>query len=100
MKEKVISLICAALRDLGEELKLASLAQPTPDTRLFGPKSVLDSMALVSLIADLEDRLAREFGRNLVLADERAMSQVRSPFRSVDSLAGHIEKLLQAQPKP
>jgi len=99
MKEKIVSLICAALRDLGEELNLPALAHPAPDTRLFGAKSVLDSMALVGLIADLEGRLATEFGRNLVLADDRAMSQVRSPFRSVDSLAAHIEQLLAESQK-
>jgi len=95
VKEQITQLICAALQDLGEEMNLPGLAGATPDTSLFGAKSLLDSMALVSLIADLEDRLAREFGRDLVLADERAMSQVRSPFRSVDSLATHIEARLR-----
>lgn len=99
MKEKVTAIILSALRDLGEEIKLPALANPAPDLRLFGAKSPLDSMALVSLIADLEGRLAQEFGRELVLADERAMSQLSSPFRTVDSLANHIvERLREGAP--
>ena len=57
-------------------------------------KAALDSLALVSLIADLEARIEMDFGRSVVLADERALSQVRSPYRTVDSLAAYIETLL------
>lgn len=95
MNEKITTLILAALRDLGEEMNLPDLANATPQTRLFGAKSSLDSMALVALIADVEGRLSTEFGRELVLADEKAMSQARSPFRTVESLAAHIEERLQ-----
>lgn len=98
MKDKITDIILAALRDLGQELKLPELEHPTGETRLFGAKSSLDSMGLVSLIADLEGRLEAEFGRNLILADERAMSQLRSPFRTVESLAAHIEALLNEKP--
>jgi acyl carrier protein len=94
MNEKITVLVLAALRDLGEELSLPDLANASGGTRLFGAKSSLDSMGLVSLIADLEGRIEAEFGRNVILADERAMSQVRSPFRTVDSLTAHIEGLL------
>lgn len=90
MNAKIDELLRAALRDLGEELGRAELRSVGEDFRLFGAKSVLDSMALVSLIADLEGRLATEFGRTVVLADERAMSQARSPFRTVASLREHI----------
>ena len=94
MNERILQVIGAALRDLGEELRRPELERAGPETRLYGPKSPLDSMALVSLIADLEARLAAEFGRDLVLADERAMSQARSPFRTVGSLADHIGQRL------
>lgn len=98
MKEKVDALVLAAVRDLGAELNLPDLAAPGPELRLFGSSSVLDSMALVSLIADLEGRIATEFGRVLVLADERAVSQLRSPFRTVASLSDHIVQRLQETP--
>lgn len=97
MNESPEALIQAALRDLAEELNLPDLQNATAETRLFGPKSPLDSMALVSLIADLEGRIAQRYGRQIVLADERAMSQMRSPFRNVASLAAHIAERL-AQP--
>jgi acyl carrier protein len=99
MRSEITELIFSALRDLYEELKLPGLAAPTAETRLIGSAAVLDSMALVSLIADLEGRISVQYGRDIVLADERAMSQLRSPFRTVDSLAAHIEGLLAETPK-
>jgi acyl carrier protein len=59
-------------------------------TYLIGPGSLLDSLGLVRLIVDLEQRLQDEYGISLTLADERAMSQKNSPFRTVQSLAGYI----------
>jgi acyl carrier protein len=67
------------------------------DTRLIGREAVLDSMGLVNLIVEVEQRLEEEFDVVVVLADERAMSQKQSPFRSVQSLADYIAQLVQEQ---
>jgi acyl carrier protein len=61
---------------------------------IFGTGGVLDSLDLVNYLADLEYRLDQEYGRELVLASERAMSRSRSPFRDVDSLTAYIMELL------
>jgi acyl carrier protein len=57
--------------------------------RLFGHDGLLDSIGLVGAIAEIELRVREQFGGSLVLADERAMSQTRSPFRTVGSLADY-----------
>lgn len=59
------------------------------ETQLFGPEGVLDSMALVSLIVALEQALASEHNANVSLADEHALSQRRSPYRTVGTLAAY-----------
>jgi acyl carrier protein len=61
---------------------------------IFGPGGVLDSLDLVNYLADLEYRLEQEFGRELVLASERAMSRGHSPFRDVNALTGYVGELL------
>lgn len=63
----------------------------TGDTALFGPGGLLDSMGLVTLIVEVEQSLADRFGLVMTLADDRAMSQRSSPFRSVGALAGYIQ---------
>jgi hypothetical protein len=62
--------------------------------RIFGAGASLDSLGLVNFIADLEYRLAEEFGREIVIASERAMSRTRSPFRDIDSLTDYVAELL------
>ena len=58
-------------------------------TRLVGG-SVIDSLGLVDLILEVETRLRKEHGVTVTLADERAMSQRHSPFRTVGTLADYI----------
>jgi len=64
-------------------------------TRLIGRDAVLDSMGLVNLIVDVEQRMEDAHGLPLMLADERAMSQRHSPFRSVGSLVDYVLKLAE-----
>ena len=66
----------------------------SPDAPLFGPDSALDSLGLVSLLIDIEDAL-RDAGIDVMLSDARAMSQKRSPFRSVASLVAFIHETTQ-----
>jgi acyl carrier protein len=62
----------------------------TDESVLFGPGGGLDSLGLVSLILDVEVAVGERVGRAVVLADDRAVSQRRSPFRTVGSLADHV----------
>ncbi len=71
-----------------------TLPGPVAGETLFGPGGALDSLGLVSYLADLEIRIGEEFGRELVLASEQAMSRSRSPFRTVTALTEYINELL------
>lgn len=92
--DQVVAQIRSCLEDLARETGQQEMPSVTVDTRLYGSRSGLDSLRLVSLMADLEGRLAETFGVDLILADERAMSQTRSPFRTVGTLAEYIVGLL------
>ncbi len=94
MKGKIEKLIINALVDYNEELENPAYGNPDEKTRLYSSEGGMDSIALVGFIADLEERLAVEFNKDIILADERAMSQKRSPFLSVQLLANYIENLL------
>jgi acyl carrier protein len=81
---------------LGEELHKPALVEATEQTRLFGDKADLDSMGLVTLIADLEFDLQQKLGHTISLVDEKAMSRLTSPFRRVDYLADYLVEILNA----
>ncbi len=75
-------------------------AEFTVNTVLFGSEGVLDSVALVSFILDVEENIRARTGVSITLADDRAMSQSHSPFRRVSSLADYAAQLVaEQQPK-
>lgn len=65
------------------------------DTVLFGRGGVLDSTDFVSLVIDIEQAVEDEYGKNIVISNEKAMSQKNSPFRTVGTLSEYIKKLLE-----
>lgn len=64
------------------------------DTLLFGPGGALDSMALVTLVVEVEEEVELQYGVQLVLADEKAVSRKLSPFLSIRRFAAYIDELL------
>lgn len=92
-RDAILQTVLSALKSLGSEFGNDSLLNATEETRLMGEKSGVDSMALVTIIAEIEAVLEEKHGLRLVLADERAMSQIRSPFRRVGSLVDYILEL-------
>jgi acyl carrier protein len=96
-RARVVGFLVEGLRAL-----LAERGEPLPDdlgegTRLVGPQAALTSLGLVSLIVELEQTLEEQYGVCLTLADERAMSQRHSPFRTVGTLADYACRLLAEQ---
>jgi len=70
----------------------------TAQTELFGEEGLLDSMALVSLVTGVEEAIEQKAGVTGSMADERAMSQSRSPFQSIGSLAAYAaERIAEAR---
>jgi len=95
VKKKIIQIILATIRGLNEDLDEKILIKNDADSPLYGKGSELDSIGLVNLIVALEQNIEDELELSITLADERAMSQKHSPFRTIGSLADYIEKLLE-----
>lgn len=62
----------------------------TEDTVLVGNDAVLDSLGVVQLIVEVEQRVEQEHSVSVTLANDKAMSQRNSPFRTVGVLADHV----------
>ncbi len=84
------ALILESVQMLAEDFELDALKIPNTDSALYGEGGALDSMALVNLIADIEEALAEKFNISIALADEKAMSAKNSPYRSISSLTDAV----------
>ncbi|EAK0439971.1 hypothetical protein L8X98_00505 [Campylobacter lari] len=98
MKNKIQERIIQTLQSTADEYEVEELKTANENTKLYnGFGGCLDSLALVSLVADLEELLSKEFNKEVTLADEKMMSARNSPFKDVESLTDYIIKKLQEQ---
>ena len=88
------TLIFESMKMLNEQFPDEKQLELKSDTILFGKGAKLDSLGLVNLIVLVEENTLDKLGKAITLADERAMSQKSSPFRTVQSLSEYMMKLL------
>jgi hypothetical protein len=95
MKTQLVELVMQCVREVAD-FEGRTLSCPVgPETPLFGAEGILDSMGLVNVVILAEQYISDQHGASITLADRRALSQSRSPFRTVDSLAAYAEILLK-----
>ncbi|MEX0968087.1 MAG: acyl carrier protein [Bacteroidia bacterium] len=92
MKEKIKQFIIEYLRQLKGELNLQE------ELALYGREGGINSFELVSLIVELEEFILNENGANITIADDRAFSMNRSPFRTVATLTDYTIALMNENP--
>jgi acyl carrier protein len=89
-RDQIIAEIRAAIQRANELRPPGEQIPCQESALLYGSGGPLDSLGLVSLVLDIEEAINARTGRQIVLADDRAVSQRRSPFRDVGSLADHV----------
>ncbi len=95
-RSDIEALILESVRTLAEDFEIEALLKPTAESALYGNDGALDSMALVNLIADIEDAVSEHFDASIALADEKAMSAKNSPYRNVRSLTDATLERIEA----
>lgn len=93
--EELLDLIYAVIDGHNLAVPNEKQLELAADTILFGDGAKLNSLGLVSVILGVEEKLAEDFGISVTIADERAFSQTRSPFRTIQSLATYLGILLK-----
>jgi acyl carrier protein len=93
--EKVQKAIFSAVEGINTQLTDEEKLEINKDSILYGSKGKLDSLGLINLIVTVEQNIEDDFDITITLADERAMSQEHSPFRTIKTLTDYIEILLE-----
>ncbi|WP_175744612.1 hypothetical protein [Burkholderia ambifaria] len=61
------------------------------DAKLYAEAGQLDSLSLVTIIADLEENIFKNLGVRLQLANERDLAVENSPFNTFGRMVDYIE---------
>ena len=91
MERKIAyDIVVAGLRAALEQTRATLPADTSDDTVLVGKGAVLDSLGVVSLIVEVEQLVEQQHSVSVTLADDKAMSQKNSPFRTIGALVDHV----------
>ena len=93
-RAQILGLIYQAVDEANDQLAEGQRLVKSPDTPLIGDAACLDSLGLVELIVSVEEAIADELGIPVTIADERAFSKNRSPFRTIGTMTDHVCELL------
>lgn len=96
-KKEVMEIVSDAVSETNELLPENESIANSPDTVLFGRTGKLDSLGLVSFIVTTERLIEEKFGRSITLANEKALSQRRSPFSTIGTFTDYIYLRLQEE---
>ena len=94
-RKTIENLIITSVKEINEQLPQEQQLGQSTKTVLFGKDGKLDSLSLVTLLVIIEQNIEDEFDVSITIADEKAMSQKRSPFRTIGTLADYIDMLLR-----
>lgn len=97
MKGQTVELILDIARQLQEGEEIEFEGELTADSALFGKEGMLDSLGLVSLVVAVEQAIEDKFEVSVALADEKALSQSSSPYRTVNTLAEYASEQVKEQ---
>jgi len=92
--DRIKLVIMNSIEEINRQLENEHQLEKSTNTVLFGEDGKLDSLGLINLVVAVEQNIEDEFDVTITLADERAMSQETSPFRTVGTLTDYIEMLL------
>jgi acyl carrier protein len=96
-REKIIQVIYSVMdEEINSLPSRKEQLKKSEDTVLFGGSDGLDSLDLVNLIIGVEEEIGDAFETEIALADESAMSEENSPYKTVQTLANYIITLLEA----
>lgn len=97
-RQEIIDLVMSVVNELNDELEAKiPVEEQGIEAPLYGRGGVLDSLGIVSLTVAVEQGMEDELDVTIALADDKAMSQKNSPFRTVRSLVDYVESLIQGE---
>ena len=90
MHAQITQMLFSVIDELNQMLPPEDRLKKDLETPLAGDSGRLDSSGLINLIAVTEQKTATEFGRTILLTDERTLSQISQVFRTLGTLADYI----------
>ncbi|MEN1939582.1 hypothetical protein WCE41_03280 [Luteimonas sp. MJ246] len=96
-RDSVAAILDQAIDAMNAQLPPARTLEKSPAFALVGSGSKVESLTLMGLVVDIEDRLMDAFGVELPLADMIGLPLEQNPFRSLAALADALAEGVDAR---
>lgn len=88
--DELSNIIYSMLNEIGVMNNLQVPEEMDFETKIVGVQGILDSLAFVSFLVAVEQKINEKFDKHISLNSERAFAQKQNPFRSVGTLRQYI----------
>ena len=92
-KPEILNIMYEVVDEFNKSRERNEWLVKSENTELIGGIS-MDSLSFVDFIVVLEEKISEKYDVALTIADDRAMSEKNSPFRTIETLADYLVKLL------
>ena len=93
-REFILSLLMKTIQLFIADEQIPNIETVDEATPLFGKDAAIDSMGIVSIIAEVEEQLIM-YGHDIEIISDKAMSQKNSPFQTIGTLTDFIVEELK-----
>ena len=94
MNDTIKLLVLESIEEINNDSQIEELYSPSLDTNFF---DLVDSLAVLNFILDIEQRLERCFGRYIQIANEDVMDASKTPFKTVKDIIEFISSRVESK---
>ena len=95
LNEKITRLLFDVIDEFNAQLTDDEKLEKNINTVLFGDEGKLSSLDLVNFIVAIEQKIEDVFNKTVSIANEKAVSRKKSPFRTVETIIDYVSLLLE-----
>ena len=86
-KNAIIKIIFTSIKEVNENQPSDNRLKLKKDEFLVSDKSKIDSLGLITLLVNIEDKINKTYNVDLNLLEENFISDEKTPFQTIDNLA-------------
>ena len=94
MSETIRLLVLESIEEINRDLNQEDLYAPRLETKFF---ELVDSLAVLNFILDIEERLEGQFGTYIQIGNEDVMDEAKTPFGTVKDIIEFISHRIKSE---
>lgn len=94
MYQEILPMLLEIAEEFNADVDHRIPVERAGEAPLYGREGVLDSLGLVAFLSAVEQTIEDRLGATVTIADEKAISQKSSPFKTIGSLAEYVAGLV------